>query len=90
MDKQLASFFHTEGTIDSLMQRLAGIRVCSYIASRTGWIANAEHWQARTREAEDRLSDILHEQLTARFVDRRATSLIRRLDEGGMTPCFPP
>ncbi|MCE2576459.1 helicase-related protein [Komagataeibacter sp. FNDCR2] len=83
MDKQLASFFHTEGTIDSLMQRLAGIRVCSYIASRTGWIANAEHWQARTREAEDRLSDILHEQLTARFVDRRATSLIRRLDEGG-------
>ena len=82
LDRQITHFFQTEGTIDSLMQRLAGIRVCSYIASRTGWIANAEHWQARTREVEDRLSDILHEQLTARFVDRRATTLIRRLDEG--------
>ncbi|WP_141262271.1 helicase-related protein [Komagataeibacter diospyri] len=83
MDNQITHFFQTTGTIDSLMQRLAGIRVCSYIAARPGWIANAEHWQARTREAEDRLSDVLHEQLTARFVDRRATTLIRRLDEGG-------
>ncbi|ARW18083.1 helicase-related protein [Komagataeibacter europaeus] len=83
MDSQITHFFQTAGTIDSLMQRLAGIRVCSYIAARPGWIANAEHWQARTREAEDRLSDVLHEQLTARFVDRRATTLIRRLDEGG-------
>ncbi|MBL7233035.1 helicase-related protein [Komagataeibacter oboediens] len=83
MDSQITHFFQTAGTIDSLMQRLAGIRVCSYIAARPGWIANPEHWQARTREAEDRLSDVLHEQLTARFVDRRATTLIRRLDEGG-------
>ncbi|AHI24571.1 DNA helicase [Komagataeibacter xylinus] len=83
MDSQITHFFQTAGTIDSLMQRLAGIRVCSYIAARPGWVANAEHWQARTREAEDRLSDVLHEQLTARFVDRRATTLIRRLDEGG-------
>ncbi|MCE2566024.1 helicase-related protein [Komagataeibacter sp. FNDCF1] len=83
MENQITHFFQTEGTIDSLMQRLAGIRVCSYIAARTSWITNAAHWQARTREAENRLSDVLHEQLTARFVDRRATTLIRRLDEGG-------
>ncbi|MGY6769687.1 helicase-related protein [Komagataeibacter sp. NFXK3] len=83
MENQITHFFQTDGTIDTLMQRLAGIRVCSYIAARPGWIGNAEHWQARTREAEDRLSDVLHEQLTARFVDRRATTLIRRLDEGG-------
>ena len=38
-------------------------------------------WQARARDVEDRLSDVLHERLTARFVDRRAAHLMRRLEE---------
>ncbi|MFX4963502.1 hypothetical protein ABTC07_19690, partial [Acinetobacter baumannii] len=34
----------------------------------------------------DKLSDVLHQRLTQRFVDRRAALLVRRLrDEGEMT-----
>ena len=64
------------------MQRLAGVRVWSYIAARADWVADAPHWQGRAREVEDRLSDVLHERLTTRFVDRRAALLLRRLDAG--------
>ena len=65
------------------MQRLAGVRDWAYIAARADWVRDAARWQARAREVEDLLSDALHERLTARFVDRRAAHLMRRLDEGG-------
>jgi ATP-dependent RNA helicase SUPV3L1/SUV3 len=71
-----------EGDIDTLMQRLSGVRVWSYIAARADWVRDAAHWQGRAREVEDKLSDILHERLIARFVDRRAAHLSRRLEAG--------
>ena len=71
----------TDGDIDTLMQRLAGMRVWSYIAARADWVRDAAHWQERARTVEDLLSDALHERLTARFVDRRSALLIRRLDD---------
>ena len=79
---QIAALERTDGDIDTLMQRLAGVRVWAYIAARADWVADAPHWQGRAREVEDRLSDVLHERLTARFVDRRAAHLIRRLEAG--------
>jgi ATP-dependent RNA helicase SUPV3L1/SUV3 len=79
---QIASVERTDGDLDTLMQRLAGIRIWSYIAARSDWVSDAAHWQGRAREVEDKLSDALHERLTARFVDRRATQLMRRLDAG--------
>jgi len=79
---QIAALARPEGDIDTLMQRLAGIRVWSYIAARADWIADAPHWQGRAREVEDLLSDALHERLTSRFVDRRAAHLMRRLEAG--------
>jgi ATP-dependent RNA helicase SUPV3L1/SUV3 len=79
---QIAQLDRLDGDIDTLMQRLAGIRVWSYIAARSDWVADAPHWQGRAREVEDRLSDVLHERLTARFVDRRAALLLRRLEAG--------
>jgi ATP-dependent RNA helicase SUPV3L1/SUV3 len=72
----------TEGDIDTLMARLGGVRVWSYIAARADWVRDAAHWQARARAIEDSISDVLHERLTARFVDRRAAHLMRRLDAG--------
>ncbi len=80
---QIEALSRPEGDIDTLMQRLAGIRIWAYIAARPDWLADAAHWQARARAVEDLLSDALHERLTARFVDRRATQLLRRLDAGG-------
>ena len=81
MTAQINGLARSEGDIDTLMQRLSGVRVCSYIAARPDWLDDAAHWQARAREVEDLLSDALHERLTARFVDRRAALLIRRLDD---------
>ncbi len=79
---QISALARADGDIDTLMQRLAGVRVWTYIAARTDWVADAADWQARAREVEDLLSDALHERLTARFVDRRATHLMRRLEAG--------
>jgi ATP-dependent RNA helicase SUPV3L1/SUV3 len=79
---QIAALARADGDLDTLMQRLAGVRVWSYIAARADWLRNAAHWQARAREVEDLLSDALHERLTTRFVDRRAAHLMRRLDAG--------
>jgi ATP-dependent RNA helicase SUPV3L1/SUV3 len=79
---QIAMLDRTEGDIDTLMQRLSGVRIWSYIAARADWVRDSLHWQGKAREVEDKLSDILHERLTARFVDRRSAQLMRRLDAG--------
>ena len=78
---QINGLARADGDIDTLMQRLSGVRVCAYIAARPDWLEDAPHWQERARAVEDLLSDALHERLTARFVDRRAATLIRRLDD---------
>ena len=76
----IAGLARPDGDLDTLMQRLTGVRVWSYIAARPDWVRNSAHWQARAREVEDLLSDALHERLTTRFVDRRAAHLMRRLE----------
>ncbi|MCP1243091.1 DNA helicase [Acetobacter lambici] len=83
---RLASLEHTGGEIEDLMHRLMGIRTWSYVAAHPEWVENAEHWQRHTRMLEDSLSDALHERLTSRFVDRRAASLARRLEEADGAP----
>ena len=79
---QIGMLTRADGDIDTLMQRLAGVRVWSYITARADWVQDSPHWQGRAREVEDLLSDALHERLTSRFVDRRAAHLMRRLEAG--------
>jgi ATP-dependent RNA helicase SUPV3L1/SUV3 len=79
---QIDALDRADGDIDTLMQRLSGVRVWSFIAARTDWVRDSAHWQGRAREVEDKLSDALHERLTTRFVDRRAAHLMRRLEAG--------
>jgi len=79
---RLAALDRTDGDLDTLMSRISGVRIWAYVASRPGWVEDAETLQAATRALEDRISDALHERLMARFVDRRAAHLIRRLDAG--------
>jgi ATP-dependent RNA helicase SUPV3L1/SUV3 len=78
---QIAGLDRADGDIDTLMQRLSGVRVWSYIAARSDWVKDTAHWQAQARQVEDKLSDALHESLTSRFVDRRSAHLMRRLEE---------
>jgi ATP-dependent RNA helicase SUPV3L1/SUV3 len=74
----------TDGEIDTLSARIAQIRTWTYVSNRPGWLADPVHWQEKTRDIEDRLSDALHERLTKRFVDRRTSVLMRRLRENAM------
>ena len=69
------------GDIDALSRRLAYIRTWTYVAQRSGWVADESHWRGETRAVEDRLSDALHSALTQRFVDRRTSVLLRRLKQ---------
>jgi ATP-dependent RNA helicase SUPV3L1/SUV3 len=77
--KQLAFCENLEGNIDALSQRISHVRTWTFIANRADWLEAPFYWQARAREIEDRLSDVLHEKLTQRFIDRRTSVLMRRL-----------
>ena len=86
IDSHVKRLERFDGDIDTLMTRIAHVRTWTYISHRADWIQRAQHWQERARAIEDRLSDVLHQRLTQRFVDRRAALLVRRLrDEGEMT-----
>ena len=69
----------SDGDIDTLTARISHIRTWTYISHRAQWLADAGHWQERARAVEDKLSDALHEQLTQRFVDRRAAALVQSM-----------
>ncbi|MCA2013845.1 helicase [Cereibacter sphaeroides] len=79
--KSIKRIDRTEGDIDTLSRRLAFIRTWTYVAQRAGWVDDESHWRGETRAVEDRLSDALHARLTAAFVDRRTSVLLRRLKQ---------
>jgi ATP-dependent RNA helicase SUPV3L1/SUV3 len=84
MAEQVLRADRTDGEIDTLSARISQIRTWTYVSHRPGWLADPTHWQEKTREIEDRLSDALHERLTKRFVDRRTSVLMKRLRENAM------
>jgi ATP-dependent RNA helicase SUPV3L1/SUV3 len=79
---QVAAIDRLEGDVEALLARIAHIRTWTYVSHRHGWLADAAHWQQRTRAVEDRLSDTLHERLTEQFVERGA-AVVSRLDPEG-------
>ncbi|AKI03159.1 DNA/RNA helicase, superfamily II [Hoeflea sp. IMCC20628] len=84
MAEQVRRTDSTDGEIDTLSARISQIRTWTYVSNRPEWLADPTHWQEKTREIEDRLSDALHERLTKRFVDRRTSVLMKRLRENAM------
>ncbi|MEM6322339.1 MAG: helicase-related protein [Pseudomonadota bacterium] len=78
---QVRRIDRTDGEIDTLSKRLAYIRTWTYVAQRSDWVDDVDHWRETTRAVEDRLSDALHERLIQRFVDRRTSVLLRRLKQ---------
>ncbi|MDO5646403.1 helicase-related protein [Paracoccus sp. (in: a-proteobacteria)] len=81
LDRAIKRIDRTHGDIDAISKRLAYIRTWTYVAQRTGWVHDEKHWRGETRAVEDRLSDALHAALTQRFVDRRTSVLLRRLNQ---------
>ena len=81
MALQIARIDRPEGDIDTLSKRLSFIRTWTYVAQRKGWVRDESHWREAARAVEDRLSDALHGALTEKFVDRRTSVLLRRLNQ---------
>lgn len=82
--EEVARLESVQGDVETLADRIAGIRTWSYIAHRADWLADPETWAERTRQIETRLSDALHQRLTQRFVDRRTSVLMRDLGARGI------
>jgi len=81
--EQVARLDNVQGDIDTLADRIAGVRTWAYIAHRADWLKDPEKMAERAREVEEKLSDALHERLTQRFVDRRTSVLMRQLGGKG-------
>ena len=79
---EVARLDNVQGDIDTLADRIAGVRTWAYIAHRADWLADPATMAERTMAVEERLSDALHERLTQRFVDRRTSVLMRDLGKG--------
>jgi hypothetical protein len=70
-----------------LSGRLAAIRNWAYIAERPDWLDGRSALGQRARDIEEKLSDALHSALAERFVDRRASLLMRRMtQDSGLLP----
>jgi len=82
--EQLARLDTVAGDVETLADRIAGIRTWAYIAHRPDWLADPAQWAERARAIETRLSDALHQRLTQRFVDRRTAVLMRDLGARGV------
>ncbi|MGO9674819.1 MAG: helicase-related protein, partial [Methylocella sp.] len=82
--RHIGALDQVDGDLDALSARIAQVRTWTFIANRSGWLRDAEHWQGVARQVEDTLSDALHARLAQRFVDRRTSVLMRRLRENAM------
>ncbi len=83
VDAQISRLDDLQGDVDTLMARIAHIRTWTYISFKSAWLERAAYWQEKARAIEDRLSDALHEALIKRFVDQRASMLMKSLEEAG-------
>ncbi|MHA7631513.1 helicase-related protein [Corallococcus sp. M7] len=86
LGRQVSPLEDASGDIHTLMDRLAAIRIWTYISHRPGWLNDAEAWQERTRRIEDALGDALHERLVERFVQRAARRSARRFVRASTQP----
>jgi ATP-dependent RNA helicase SUPV3L1/SUV3 len=82
--EELARLDNVQGDVETVADRIAGVRTWAYIAHRPDWLADPAKWAERTRDLEERLSDALHQRLTQRFVDRRTAVLMRDLGAKGI------
>jgi ATP-dependent RNA helicase SUPV3L1/SUV3 len=80
---EVARLDNVQGDIETLADRLAGVRTWAYIAHRADWLADPAAMADRAMAVEEKLSDALHERLTQRFVDRRTSVLMRDLGRKG-------
>ncbi len=74
---QIARLDNIQGDIDTLSARISAVRSWSYIAQRADWLENPIDISQRAKALEEKLSDAMHSNLRMRFVDRRASLLMK-------------
>ena len=79
--EQLKPLDKIEGNVDSISNRIANVRIWSYVANKSNWVQNNDYWIEWTKHIEDKLSDRLHEELTKTFIDKRASVLAKGLKQ---------
>ena len=79
--EQLKLLDKIDGNVDSISNRIANVRIWSYVANKSKWVENSDYWIERTKNLEDKLSDRLHEELTKTFIDKRASVLAKGLKQ---------
>ena len=79
--EQLKPLDKLDGNVDSISNRIANVRIWSYVANKSNWVENNDYWIERTKYLEDKLSDRLHEELTKTFIDKRASVLAKGLKQ---------
>lgn len=85
--RKLDEIDNAKGDVGTLSGRLAAIRNWAYIAERPDWLDGRSALGQRARDIEEKLSDALHSALAERFVDRRASLLMRRMtQDSGLLP----
>lgn len=88
IDQQIQQLNHLQGDIDTLMQRLASIRIYSFLTTKNNWVESSSYWHAQTKEIEEKLSDALHDSLVSKFVNQRVTNLIHHLSHSKQINAF--
>jgi ATP-dependent RNA helicase SUPV3L1/SUV3 len=63
---------------------MSAVRTWTYVTQHGRWVDDAGDWQARAGAIEDHLSDALHEQLVARFVEVRGKRRAPRVQRGSL------
>ncbi len=69
----------TDGDIDTLMGRISHIRTWCYIAHRPHWLKDPKQAQEQTKAIEDMLSDMLHQRLSAKFVNKQSALILKNI-----------
>ncbi len=78
LHQKVAPLDDLKGDLHTLTARLEAIRTWTYISHRSAWVADAAHWQQKTRAIEDALGDALHQRLVERFVHKSPQTSRRR------------
>ena len=78
---QVSQLDNTQGDLETLSDRITGIRIWTYVSYQSNWLKDTIHWQNTTKAIEDKLSDALHRSLKQRFVDKRTAVLVNRIKE---------
>ncbi len=74
---EIAKLETIQGDVATISQRIAAVRTWTYIAHRSDWLEEPVVIAERAKAIEEKLSDALHAALRQRFVDKRATTLMR-------------